>query len=106
MDFLANALNHRQCRHLQFWLSNCYFLWPKSCWGIVFLLYIHANCFILGDKWLNNGLRLDFDNSLDFQAIIYSVPLSSFNSNVLNVGWQINIFLKASSPKKKVLSRK
>ena len=48
---------------------------------------LYPNRFIAGDKGLNNGVILDLNNPFDFQEIIYSVPLSSCNSKVLNVGW-------------------
>ena len=34
---------------------------------------------------MSNRRNLDLNNHFDFHALIYSVPLSSFTSNVLNV---------------------
>ena len=36
---------------------------------------------MLGEK--TNGSSLDLKNPFDFEAIIYSLPLSSFKSNIL-----------------------
>ena len=40
---------------------------------------------MLGKKAPCNGISLDLKKPFDFQPITYSVPLSLFNSNVLNV---------------------
>ena len=40
---------------------------------------------MFGKKTLYNGSSLYLNNSLDFQAIIYSRPFSSFNSDILNI---------------------
>ena len=45
-------------------------------------------------KELYNWSSLNSNNVFDFQAIIYSVPLCSFKSNVLNVGWYTNTIFK------------
>ena len=37
-------------------------------------------------KAVYNGICLEVYTTFDFQAITYSVPLSSFNSDVLNAG--------------------
>ena len=34
-----------------------------------------------------NAISLELYTPFGFQPIIYSVPLSIFNSNILNVGW-------------------
>ena len=50
----------------------------------IFIFYPER--FMLDTKVLHNGSSLDLSNSFDFQAVIYSGALSSFKSNILNVG--------------------
>ena len=57
----------------------------------IFIFYPER--FMLDTKVLHNGSSLDLSNSFDFQAVIYSGALSSFKSNILNVGWK-QMYLK------------
>ena len=47
---------------------------------------LHKNYVMLGETALKSSSSLDLISPFDFQAVKYSVRLSSFKSNILNIG--------------------
>ena len=53
--FLANYLNNRPIKYLQFWSRNCFVLQLKLCYQIVFLLSKDCLCLFLKSNVLYVG---------------------------------------------------
>ena len=76
MEFLVIHLIHRQCKHLQFWSSNCFFLTAKGPLSN-FIPILYSERFILCKKVVYNDLSLELNTSFDFQLRTLSVRLPS-----------------------------
>ena len=48
--------------------------------------YFYPKDFMICNEAVYNGMNLEAYNPVDFQTITYSVPLSSCNYDVLNIG--------------------
>ena len=73
---MAKQQNHRQCKHLQFWSSNCFAvqrsllkdLYQISFSAPIFILYPEG--FMLCKKAVYNGLSLELYTPFDFKLRI------------------------------------
>lgn len=59
-----------------------------------FIPILYPKYFLLRKKTVYNGKRLEVYTLFDFQRITYSVPLSSFNSDVLHFLYKQTYFEK------------
>ena len=65
VGFFDQALNHRQSKHFQFWLRNCFVIQLKDPYQILFPLYTES--FMLCKKAAHNGLSLEVYTPFDSQ---------------------------------------
>ena len=68
-------------------MRNCFVLLLKECYYFILncIIILFRKKFTLSEKVPCNAIILESYKTFDFQPKIYSVPLSIFNYNALNV---------------------